>query len=67
MGTVTFLPFEKLHVQPKVLDNVSEECGCNEKDDNVLAKEKKITLELSEMFHNIERAKIRFWKPIYSD
>ena len=54
MGTVTFLPFEKLHVQPKVLDNVSEECGCNEKDDNVLAKEKKITLELSEMFQTLK-------------
>lgn len=28
-------------MQPKVLANVSEECDCNEKDDNVLAKEKK--------------------------
>ena len=53
-------------MQPKVLANVSEECDCNEKDDNVLAKEKKITLELSEIFHHIERAKIRFWRPISS-
>lgn len=53
-------------MQPKAFDNVSEECGCNEKDDNVLPKEKRITFKLSQIFHNIEGAKIRFWKPISS-